>query len=236
MIDINLIRSNPDAVKASLKKKECDVDFSELLSWDAERRALISDVESLKARKNKVSADIPRLKKEGKPVDAIFDEMRKIGEEISEDDKKIDDLQEKIFNFVACLPNLPDDDLVAGGKENNAVQKVIGKMPEFDFAPKNHVDLCTSLNLIDYERGVKLSGGGFWMYRGVGARLEWALLNFFISEHLKDGYEFILPPLQLGYNCGFGAGQFPKFSDEVYWLDVDEDRKKNRFMLRRPLS
>ena len=231
MIDINLIRSNPDAVKASLKKKECDVDFSELLSWDAERRALISDVESLKARKNKVSADIPRLKKEGKPVDAIFDEMRKIGEEISEDDKKIDDLQEKIFNFVACLPNLPDDDLVAGGKENNAVQKVIGKMPEFDFAPKNHVDLCTSLNLIDYERGVKLSGGGFWMYRGVGARLEWALLNFFISEHLKDGYEFILPPLQLGYNCGFGAGQFPKFSDEVYWLDVDEDRKKNRFML-----
>lgn len=136
MIDINLIRSNPDAVKASLKKKECDVDFSELLSWDAERRALISDVESLKARKNKVSADIPRLKKEGKPVDAIFDEMRKIGEEISEDDKKIDDLQEKIFNFVACLPNLPDDDLVAGGKENNAVQKVIGKMPEFDFAPK----------------------------------------------------------------------------------------------------
>lgn len=88
MIDINLIRSNPDAVKASLKKKECDVDFSELLSWDAERRALISDVESLKARKNKVSADIPRLKKEGKPVDAIFDEMRKIGEEISEDDKK----------------------------------------------------------------------------------------------------------------------------------------------------
>ena len=106
MIDINLIRSNPDAVKASLKKKECDVDFSELLSWDAERRALISDVESLKARKNKVSADIPRLKKEGKPVDAIFDEMRKIGEEISEDDKKIDDLQEKIFNFVACLPNL----------------------------------------------------------------------------------------------------------------------------------
>lgn len=137
MIDINLIRSNPDAVKASLKKKECDVDFSELLSWDAERRALISDVESLKARKNKVSADIPRLKKEGKLVDAIFDEMRKIGEEISEDDKKIDDLQEKIFNFVACLPNLPDDDLVAGGKENNAVQKVIGKMPEFDFEPKN---------------------------------------------------------------------------------------------------
>jgi len=231
MIDINLIRSNPDAVKASLKKKECDVDFSELLSWDAERRALISDVESLKARKNKVSADIPRLKKEGKPVDAIFDEMRKIGEEISEDDKKIDDLQEKIFNFVACLPNLPDDDLVAGGKENNEVVKVVGQKPEFTFEPKNHVDLCTALGIIDYPRGVKISGNGFWLYRGKGAQLEWALLNFFISEHLKDGYEFILPPHQLGYGCGLGAGQFPKFSDEVYWLDVDADREKNRFML-----
>lgn len=85
--------------------------------------------------------------------------------------------------------------------------------------------------MIDYERGVKLSGNGFWIYRGVGARLEWALLNYFVDEHLKDGYEFILPPYQLGYNCGFGAGQFPKFSDEVYWLDCDEDRKRNRFML-----
>ena len=96
---------------------------------------------------------------------------------------------------------------------------------------QNHVDICKKLGIIDYDRGTKLSGGGFWIYRGDGARLEWALLNFFISEHINDGYEFILPPHQLGYNCGFGAGQFPKFSDEVYWLDVDEDRKKNRFML-----
>ena len=106
-----------------------------------------------------------------------------------------------------------------------------GEKPVFDFKAKNHVDLCTALGIIDYERGVKLSGNGFWAYRGDGARLEWALLNFFIDEHLSDGYEFILPPHQLSYNCGFGAGQFPKFSDEVYWLDVDSDRQKNRFML-----
>lgn len=231
MIDINLIRTEPDKVKAALLKKGCEVSFDELIVWDAERRKVISEVEELKARKNKVSAGIPRLKKEGKPVDGIFSEMRQIGDEIVKNDAKVNELAEKIFNFVAALPNMPDDDLVAGGKENNVVQKVIGKAPEFDFEPKNHVDLCTSLGLIDYERGARMSGGGFWIYRGMGARLEWAVLNFFVSEHLKDNYEFILPPYQLGYDCGFGAGQFPKFADEVYWLDIDSDRKKNRFML-----
>ena len=231
MIDINLIRTEPEKVKAALLKKGYEADFSAPLEWDTERRKLISEVETLKARKNKVSAEIPTYKKEGKPVGVIFEEMREIGNEIAKIDERVADLEDKIFEFVACLPNLPDDDLVAGGKENNAVERVIGNNPEFDFTPKNHVDLCTSPGLTAYDRGVKLPGGGFWMYRGMAARLEWALLNFFVSEHLADGYEFILPPHQLGYNCGFGAGQFPKFADEVYWLDVDADRKKNRFML-----
>ncbi|MBO5286320.1 MAG: serine--tRNA ligase [Clostridia bacterium] len=231
MLDIKLIQDNPEKVKALLQKKGYDVDFTEVLSWDELRRKTISEVEKYKAQKNKVSAQIPRLKKAGEPVDHIFAEMKELGVKISSGDAVINELADKIFNFVACLPNLPDEDLLPGGKENNEVVKVYGNKPEFNFNAQNHVDLCTKLNLIDYTRGVKLSGGGFWLYRGLGARLEWALLNFFISEHLNDGYEFILPPHQLGYNAGFGAGQFPKFSDEVYWLDVDEDRKKNRFML-----
>ena len=231
MLDIKLIQDNPEKVKALLQKKGYDVDFTEVLSWDELRRKTISEVEKYKAQKNKVSAEIPRLKKAGEPVDHIFAEMKELGVKISSGDAVINELADKIFNFVACLPNLPDEDLLPGGKENNEVVKVYGNKPEFNFSAQNHVDLCTKLNLIDYTRGVKLSGGGFWLYRGLGARLEWALLNFFISEHLNDGYEFILPPHQLGYNAGFGAGQFPKFSDEVYWLDVDEDRKKNRFML-----
>ncbi|MBR3805016.1 MAG: serine--tRNA ligase [Clostridia bacterium] len=231
MIDIKLIIEKPDYVQASLKKKGCDVDFSELISWDKEKRALLQSIEALKAERNKVSAEIPKLKKQGLPVENIFAEMRAIGDKITDGDAKINEISEKIFNFVACLPNMPDEDLVAGEKEANEVVKVYGKMPEFSFPVQNHVDLCVKNGLIDYERGVKLAGNGFWAYRGDGARLEWALLNFFISEHLSDGYEFILPPHQLSYNCGFGAGQFPKFSDEVYWLDVDEDRKKNRFML-----
>ncbi len=233
MLDIKMICDNPEKVQNSLAKKGCIVDFTELMEWVKDRKNLLQKVESDKAERNKVSAEIPALKKAGKPVDEIFARMRKLGEDIAEQDKKVNELSDKIFDFVAKLPNLPDDDLLAGEKENNQVVKVFGKKPEFDYEFKNHVDLCTSLNLIDYERGVKLSGGGYWLYRGDGARLEWALLNFFISEHLKDGYTFILPPHMLGYNCGFGAGQFPKFSDEVYWVEDKEceGKKQQRFML-----
>ena len=232
MLDLNLIRTNPEKVAASLAKKGCTVDFTELLAWDAERKAKIAEVETLKAKRNKVSAEIPKLKKAGQPVDEIFKEMRELGDEVAKLDKEVSDLADKVNGFIACLPNMPDDDLLAGEKENNKVIRVVGEKPVFDFPMKNHVDLCTSLGIIDYDRGVKLAGNGYWLYRGLGARLEWALLNFFVSEHLADGYEMILPPHMLGYNCGFGAGQFPKFSDEVYWIkEEDDDRKKGHFML-----
>lgn len=232
MLDLNLIRSNPEKVAASLAKKGCTVDFTELLAWDAERKAKIAEVETLKAKRNKVSAEIPKLKKADQPVDEIFKEMRELGDEVAKLDKEVSDLADKVNGFIACLPNMPDDDLLAGEKENNKVIRVVGEKPVFDFPMKNHVDLCTSLGIIDYDRGVKLAGNGYWLYRGLGARLEWALLNFFVSEHLADGYEMILPPHMLGYNCGFGAGQFPKFSDEVYWIkEEDDDRKKGHFML-----
>lgn len=230
MLDIKLIQADKQKVEQSLAKKGCIVNFDEVLADDAARKSVIADVEKYKAERNRVSAEIPKLKKEGKPVEAIFAAMRTLGDEIAAGDKKIQQLQDKIADFLCRLPNLPDDDLLSGDKENNQVIKVSGQKPEFAFQPKNHVDLCTSLGLIDYERGAKLSGGGYWLYRGDGAKLEWALLNFFISEHIRDGYEFILPPHMLGYNCGFGAGQFPKFSDEVYWIG-GEDKKTSKFML-----
>ncbi len=231
MLDLIRIRNNPQEVSDALAKKGFKADFTQVIAWDDARKATITDVERLKAQKNKVSAQIPVLKKAGQPVEPIFEEMRKLGDEIAAADAKIAELVANINDTLACMPNIPDADLLSGEKENNQVVKLSGKKPEFDFTPKNHVDICTDLGLIDYERGVKLSGNGFWIYRGMGARLEWALLNYFVEEHLSDGYEFILPPYQLGYNCGFGAGQFPKFSDEVYWLDCDEDKKRNRFML-----
>lgn len=231
MLDLKKIQENKEHITELLARKGYTADFDPILKADNERRTIIAEVEQYKAERNKVSAEIPMLKKAGKPVDEIFAKMRALGDKITELDEKAKTLETQVFDMLAGYPNIPDEDLLPGEKENNAVVKVYGKMPEFDFKAQNHVDICTKLGLIDYQRGTKLSGGGFWLYRGDGARLEWALLNFFISEHLKDGYEFILPPHQLGYSCGFGAGQFPKFSDEVYWLDVDSDRKKNRFML-----
>ena len=233
MLDIKLICERPEEVQAALAKKGCQVDFTNLLDQVAKRKALMQQTDLLKAERNKVSAQIPALKKQGLPVEEIFAKMRALGDEIAANDKVLDALSQEITDFVAKLPNMPDPDLLAGEKENNQVVKVYNQKPEFDFKAKNHVDLCTALNLIDYERGVKLSGGGHWLYRGDGARLEWALLNFFIQEHLNDGYEFILPPHMLGYNCGFGAGQFPKFADEVFWVEDSEaeDRKKQKFML-----
>ena len=232
MLDLKLIIEDPEKVKAGLAKKGCIVDFTEIISLDKERKRIMAETESLKAERNRVSAEIPKLKKEGKPVDGIFARMREIGDEIAAGDAKINEYQTAITDFIAKLPNLPDDDLLAGEKENNKVLKVFGEKPEFSFAAKNHVDICSSLGLIDYERGVKLSGNGYWIYRGLGARLEWALLNYFINTHLSDGYEMILPPHMLGYNCGFGAGQFPKFTDEVYWVDSEDgDKKRAKFML-----
>ena len=231
MLDLRRIQENKEKVAELLSRKGFIADFDTVLELDKERRAIIGEVEQYKAQRNKVSAQIPALKKAGQPVDEIFAEMRALGDKITECDAKAKELEEKVFDLLSRMPNIPDEDLLAGEKENNAVIREVGKKPEFDFPMQNHVDLCTKLGIIDYARGTKLSGGGYWLYRGDGARLEWALLNFFITEHLKDGYEMILPPHQLGYNCGFGAGQFPKFADEVYWLDCDEDRKKNRFML-----
>ena len=231
MLDINRIRKNPQEVLDLLWRKNPNINFDELLSADKARRELMGECEKMKAERNRVSALVPQLKKEGKPVDETIASMKKLGVEISECDKKIAEYTTFIDNFMAELPNIPDEDVVAGGKENNEVIKVVGAKPEFDFDAKNHVDLCTSLKMIDYERGAKVGGNGFWFYRHDGARLEWALLNFFISEHLKDGYEFILPPHMLGYNCGFGAGQFPKFADEVYWLDSNGPSEDGHFLL-----
>ena len=229
MLDINLIRNNPNLVKQALKKKEYDVDFTEFLQNDNKRRELLAKSESLKAEKNKVSAQVPMLKKQGQDTTELFAQMKKVSDQITSLDSEIQTLSDSINNFMYSLPNMPDDDLLDGGKENNKVIKTFGKKPNFDFKPLNHVELCEKLDLIDYERGVKVAGNGYWIYKGMGARLEWALINYFIDFHLANGYQFMLLPHMLNYECGFGAGQFPKFEEDVYML-AGEDQK-GRFML-----
>ena len=190
MLDINRIRNNPEEVKNALLKRMDAVDFTELLQWDKQRRELIVLNDEKKAKRNKVSNDVPRLKKEGKDVSQLFQEMKTLSDDIKQNDEKLREIEDKIHDYLSALPNIPAEDVIAGGKESNEVLRVWGEKPVFDFETKNHVDLATDLNLIDYERGVKIGGNSFWVYTGVGAILEWALLNYFIEEHLKDGYHF----------------------------------------------
>ena len=225
MLDIKLIKENPDAVKAGMKAKEvdCDATIDRILELDEARRALIASTEQRKARQNKVSKEIPALKKAGKDVAPIFAEMAELKAGIAEDAEKLDAVLAEYRTCMLSLPNMPDPDLKAGGKEANVPLRYFGEPHKFDFEPKHHVDLCQNLGLIDYERGVKLAGAGNWMYTGMGARLEWALLNYFIDTHIADGYDFILPPHMLEYQCGETAGQFPKFADEVYKIQNPTD-------------
>jgi len=231
MLDLNLIREKTEEVRQALLKRMDNVDFTELLQWDKERREFIVEIDELRAKRNKVSAQIPKMKKEGKDIQELVKEMRGVADRIKEFEANLAELEEKVKSFLEGLPNIPADDVLAGGKENNEVIRIWGQKPEFDFEPQNHVDLVNSLNLIDYERGVKMGGNNFWLYKGDGARLEWALLNYFIEEHLRDGYEFILPPHILIYQCGYTAGQFPKFGDDVFQLKPEEGKEFEQFLL-----
>lgn len=225
MIDVNLIRQDAEAVRQRYLRRGKDIDFTAFLQLDEERKSLIAKVEGMKAERNKVSGQIPQLKKAGQDVSGVIAEMKALGDKIAELDTELNAVNEKIRDFLLRLPNLPDDDLLAGGKENNKPIKLFGEKPTFDFQPKDHVELAKSLGLIDYERGAKLAGNGSWIYTGLGARLEWALLNYFIDSHIAKGYEFMLPPYMLSYECGLTAGQFPKFEDDVYQL-ANADGKK----------
>ena len=228
MLDINRIRENPEKVKEALKKKLWDADFSELLAWDKKKKELIQFVEGNKAEMNRLSASVPQAKKNGEDVSKIFAKVKEIAATNAQSEAELKELEDKIFNFLAELPNIPDEDLLGGGKENNKPIRSFGKKPEFNFPLKDHVELATSLGLVDYDRAAKIAGRGAWIYTNLGARLEWALLNYFISEHLKDGYTFILPPHLLNEESGYGAGQFPKFREDVFWLEGLEPK---RFLL-----
>ena len=230
MLDMGLIRKDPEYVKAQLAKREVEVDFTELLKWDARRKEVIGENEALKAERNRMNKQIPVIKKQGGDLSELMAKTKEMGEQVKKLDEEQKALEAQIEEFVAALPNLPAEDVQAGGKENNQVVSVYGEKPTFPFEPKNHVDLCQDLGLIDYERGVKLAGAGNWMYTGMGARLEWALLNYFMDCHLADGYEMVMLPHMLEYRCGETAGQFPKFADEVYKIENPTDDRMH-FML-----
>ena len=225
MIDINYIIQNKEHVKELLARKLYEADIDSLCKNVELKRELQRQVEVNKAEQNKLSKSVPQVKKEGGDVQSIFAKVKELAALNKENEEKVAKLESEINEVLFALPNLPDEDLLGGGKENNTPIHEFKEKPNFGFRIKNHVELAESLGLIDYDRAAKISGHGTWFYTGLGAQLEWALLNFFISEHLKDGFTMMLPPHILNYESGFTAGQFPKFEEDVFELKGIEPTK-----------
>ena len=225
MIDWKLIEEKPDYVREALLKKGWDFDPEPVLAMFRRRRELLHSVEANKAEQNRLTAKVPAMKKAGEDPSPIFREVKRLAQENKDQEAELKEVEEGIQKAIEVLPNLPDPDLLAGGKENNAPIREWGEKPTFSFEPKDHVTLAENLGIIDYRRAAKISGSGTWIYVGDGARLEWALLNYFIAAHLRDGYTFILPPHLLNVESGYTSGQFPKFRDEVFYMEGMEPRK-----------
>lgn len=222
MLDITLIRENPEYVQDALAKRAVHVDIDDFLRLDQDLRQTRGEVEQLRGDRKTISRKIAQGQRAGETVENLHVEARTVAERLAAAETHLDEVERACRSFLDPLPNLPDDDVPAGGKENNEVVRTVGRLPEFGFVPKDHVTLAQTLGLVDYQRGAKLGGSGFWIHRGNGALLEWALLNFFVEAHLRDGYEFLLPPHILSYAAGYTAGQFPKFAEEVFALEQGE--------------
>lgn len=211
MLDINKIRQDQEGIKKALSKRmdPKDINFDEILEIDDKRKGLLQDVEAKKAERNKYSKT--------KPDKEIIEKMRLLGDEIKELDEQIRLTEESLKEKISALPNIPADDVLPGGKENNKVIRTSGKKINFKFEPKDHYDLAVSLDIIDYERAAKIAGTGFWIYKGAGAILEWALLSYFIKFHQKNGYTFMIPPFLLTEQSAYTSGHLPKFRDDLFW-------------------
>ena len=191
---------------------------------------MTTEVESLRAERNQAAKRLAQAARSGQLSDQDRERVSWLKGRIAELDETRKDLEQKLEELMGHLPNLPDERVPAGGKENNRVVKIWGEPTTHGSWAKNHLDLGRDLGLVDLERGVKLGGSGFWIYTGHGAALEWALLNYFCSKHYADGYQFLLPPHLLLPVCGYAAGQFPKFYDDVFHLKAGQG-EQDRFLL-----
>ncbi len=213
MLDIKKIREEKKWVEESLRKKlgsEAELNLDRIISLDDSRKKIIPKLESLKADKNKLS----KVKPDEETIKKIKDnnlEIKKLEDELNK-------VEENLKEYLSALPNIVLEDVLAGGKENNKVSYTFKDKPKFNFEPKNHVDLAESLDIIDYKRAAKMSGSGFWIYKGDGALLEWALLNYFITFHIKNNYTFLIPPFLLNEASAYASGHLPKFGEDLFWL------------------
>lgn len=230
MLDIRMIRKEPDRVRAALLKRMDSVDLDGILQADDEFRSVNVELEGLRSERNKLSQAIGQARAKGMASDELMRRSEEVNLRLTSLEPLLKAKQETLDQLLSSLPNMPADEVVAGGKEANRVVRTHGSQPTLVEGALDHVALSERLGLVDYVRGTKLGGGGFWIYTGRGAALEWALLNYFCKLHYSRGYRFILPPHILTTENGYAAGQFPKFYDDVFHLRAEEGERE-RFLI-----
>ena len=223
MLDLNLIRENPDLVRTALKNRQMDASpVDDILRLDEKRRSLLTQVEALKAERNAVSKEIGRSKDAAEREKKIA-AMREVGDKITTLDKEVSEVEAELHAITSAIPNIPDERTPIGAsEEENVVLRTVGQLPEFDFEPKPHWELGPALGILDFERGTKITGSRFYVLNGPGARLQRALIAFMLDLHIRQGYTEQYLPFMVKTATVFGAGQLPKFADNLY-KDHEED-------------
>ena len=223
MIDIRLIRKNRKEVETKLRTKDSTIDLSSVVDLDEKIREMKTRVELIKAKRNEQSQLIGTMKRQGQDTSALMAEVARDADEITALDQQLGPLEEKFTLELARLPNLPMDDIkISESPQDNVMIKEFGKKKTFDFTFKNHLELNEKLHLFDFKRGAKLAGSGWPVYRGLGARLEWALINYMINIHIKNGFEQWMPPAVVRRDILYGSGQLPKFENQQFRIHDNE--------------
>lgn len=218
MLDIKILRNEPDKIRKALKDRCNDLDITPAIELDVKRRELLADVEQKKAKQNEITKKIPAMKKAGEDTEAIFAEMRELSDEIKEDDAKISQIDEELRNFMLRIPNIPNENVPVGADDTENVEiRKFSEPRKFDFEPKAHWDIGTDLDILDFDRGAKIAGSRFTVYKGLGARLERAVIQFFLNTHTEEsGYTEIFPPYMVNRASMTGTGQLPKFEEDAF--------------------
>jgi seryl-tRNA synthetase len=224
MIDITKIVENTDEVREALLKRmdEKDLDLEKIVQLSQERKALQTEFDRKRAEQNEYNEKMANIEKGSDEFKELIEELKEKSNQVKELENQLREKEQELQKLLEVLPNIPDDDVPAGGKESNEIIKSWGEKPIFDFEIKDHLELGESLRILDFQTAAKMSGANFSMYRGKGAQLEWALISYFVNEHLNDGYEMIIPPHIVNYISGYVAGQFPKFKEDVYSVSDDQ--------------
>lgn len=225
MLDIKKLREDFDGVKKRVERRgKGDFGLDAVQELDVSRRKILAEVEALKNKQNTASKEVPKLKKEGKDTTALFAEMKELSGRIKELDAEVSEIEEKLKDVLLGVPNTPNDKVPEGDDDSDNVEiKKVGEPAEFAFEPKAHWDIGEGLDILDFERGSKLSGARFTVYKGAGAKLERALINFMLDLHTEEqGYTEILPPFMVGREAMTGTGQLPKFEEDMYYLPAGD--------------